>query len=97
MPTHNDETLEAAIREVLRRASLDCEFRALAVRDAAAALAEVSGVRPPHDARLQFVDNSGPQKTIILPDFVPGPEDLSQSELDQVSGGCDIATCLLTM
>ena len=70
----------------MRRSTVDPEFRALALRDSAAAIAKVSPAGPPVDQKITFVDNSGPVLTIALPD--PAPSDqLSEMELESVAGG----------
>lgn len=93
----DDVDVQRAIQEVLRRASIDSDFRALAIRDGNAAMRAVSQVTPPAGVNFRFVDNSSNSRTYPLPDFRGATEELSESELDQVAGGCDMATCLMTM
>jgi len=81
------EELETVFAEIARRSSVDPEFRALALKDAASAIARVSGKPAPQDQRFRFVDNSGPEKIIPLPDPVPDLEELSEAELAAIAGG----------
>jgi hypothetical protein len=82
--------LNDAVFQVIRRASVDPEFRKLAVKDGNAALAKIS---PKLDANvdLRFLDKSNEQAarmtlTMVLPDLVETGE-LSEEELRQVAGG----------
>lgn len=82
----NDE-LQAVVSEVSRRASVDPDFRALAVKDGAAAIQTVAGRSGPANYTFRFVDNSGMEKVIPLIDPVPDLEELSEAELLAVAGG----------
>jgi len=79
--------LQQALREVARRSAVDSEFRKLALTDASAAIAKVYNEPIPGGSSFRFVDNSGPVKTVLLPDPVAGIEELSEAELEQVAGG----------
>ena len=84
----DDNKLNSAVREVIKRAVVDPDFRQLAVRDGRSALAKVSAMRLPEGLEVQFVDNyNKPIKTIPLPDPVENVEDLADEELEQVAGG----------
>jgi hypothetical protein len=86
--THSE--LQETISEVARLCAVDPKFRSLALRDSAAAIAQVNRKPLPHDFRVRFVDNSGLEKIVPLPDLVPAAEDeLSESSLASVSGGGD--------
>jgi hypothetical protein len=87
----DSKNLQNIITEVLRKSAVDLEFRALALRDAAAAIAKVSPSPLPADASFRFVDNSGSLKTVVLPDPISA-EDLSDMELEEVAGGLDTIT-----
>jgi hypothetical protein len=87
MPKWTIDELEAVLAEVARRSSVDPDFRALALKDAASAIAKVSGKAAPEGQKFRFVDNSGPEKVIALPDPVPDLEELSEAELAAIAGG----------
>ena len=90
----NEQELSAAIREVLKRAVADPGFRQLAVRDGKAAIAKVTNKSLPEGLAIQFVDNHGKStKTIVMPDPVANPEQLTEEELEAVAGGCTVSTC----
>src|SRR5436309_2704484 len=89
MPKWTVDELEAILAEIARRSSVDPDFRALALKDAASAIANVSGRAAPVDQKFRFVDNSGSDKVIPLPDPVPDLEELSDAELAAVAGGTD--------
>lgn len=83
------EEFQQALQEVGRRATIDSEFRALALKDAATAIARVAGKTIPGDLDFKFIDNSGPTKLVPLPDPIPGItyEEIGEEELDRVAGG----------
>jgi hypothetical protein len=84
-----DAELQDVIAEVSRRATIDPEFRRLALNDAAAAISRITQKALPWEVTFKFVDNSGPVKTIALPDPVVDifERELSESELEAVAGG----------
>jgi hypothetical protein len=57
---------QMVLQELLRRTSVDREFRKLALRDPAAAFAQVSPMQIPEGITFRFVDNDGPIKTYAL-------------------------------
>lgn len=97
MHRNHETDLTSAIREVMRRASFDAEFRALALKDGDAAIAAASGRRLGPHAPYRFVDNSGPVKTVVLPDFRSTYDELNEAELEEVAGGCDVTSCPISM
>jgi hypothetical protein len=82
----NDE-LQQMIAKIFQRAAVDPEFRALALRDSAAAISQVSSKSLPTNISYRFVDNSGPVKTVPLPDPARDADELSDAELENVAGG----------
>jgi hypothetical protein len=84
----NDNEINSAVREVIKRAVVDPDFRQLAVRDGRAALAKASPTKLPEGVEFVFVDNyNKPIKTMALPDPVENAEGLMDEELEQVAGG----------
>lgn len=75
------------IRELCRRAAVDPDFRALAITNAAAAIAKVTTKPIAPGISFCFVDNSGPVKTIPLPHALADTDELSDSEIERVAGG----------
>ena len=90
MPMMTKPEIQSAIREVLKRSIVDPEFRKLAIQDGRGAISKVSTKTLPPDLDFRFMDNSGKVKTVTLPDPVTGAAELSDAELEQVAGGCEI-------
>lgn len=82
--------LQETISEVARLCAVDPKFRTLALRDSVSAIARVNPKPLPRDIRFRFVDNSGPEKIVPLPDPIPEISDeLSEASLESVAGGGD--------
>lgn len=89
--------LNSAVREVIKRAVVDPDFRQLAVHDSKAALAKVSTAKLPEGVGVQFVDNyNKPIKTLALPDPIANADELTDQELEDVAGGCALTTFCIT-
>jgi hypothetical protein len=90
-----NEELQQVLLQVTQLAAIDAEFRTLALKDGAAAVARICPKALPEGMSFIFVDNSGPRKTIPLPDPVPNSSDqsdqLDECELEEVAGGGDPA------
>ena len=92
MSTINEQELSRAIREVIKLASVDPDFRAKAVSNPNAALSSVVGATI--KTNVKFVDDFGSSaRTIVLADPVANIDQLSEEELEQVAGGCGVSTC----
>lgn len=91
------EEAEQVMEQVTKRSMEDPEFRALALRDAHAAIAKINTKPLPAGYRVQFVDNAGASRTFVLPDPIPANAELTDEELEQVAGGgrnrCNYTTC----
>lgn len=86
----NDKTKKFSdemLRQLSERAATDEEFRALCKQDVHAAIKQETGQDVPESIRIQVVDSSGYDLTIILPEKREHTESLNDHELDQVSGG----------
>jgi hypothetical protein len=91
----HDARFQEAIRQILRRAAIDNDFRRLALKDSAAAFAKF-GINPPQEISVDFIENFGKsRKTIVLPDPVAQVEELTDEDLEEVAGGtCVVASDL---
>jgi hypothetical protein len=84
--------LNDAIFQVLRRASVDPQFRELALRDGNEAIAKIKpNVEGTDNLEVRFVDKSDSSAarmtiTFVLPEAVEAGE-LSEAELEAVAGG----------
>lgn len=82
------------IAELCRRTAVDPEFRGLALKDPAAAIAKMTTKSVPADVAYRFVNRTGDPlpssdrvRTIELPDAIPEAGELSDAELEQIAGG----------
>ena len=83
------EMAEAArerYQQILSRSATDMEFRQKLLADPHAAIAEYEGVTIPEGFNVVFVENKA-DATIVLPDPVDPEAELSETELEAVSGG----------
>jgi hypothetical protein len=87
MADWTDDELMQVVEEVLRRSRIDPEFRELAVRDTKSAVATITPRQLPGEFGIQFHDNSGSTKHIVLPDPIVGIEELSEEDLKAAAGG----------
>ena len=83
----NDQEMTRAVREVIRRASVDPQFKQLAISNGAEAIARIDPKPLPPGLVMKFVDNSGPFKTLPLPTPAFETEEISEAELESVAGG----------
>lgn len=82
------EEIEQTLRAVTERSLKDSAFRALAISNPNAAIAQVTNKAIPADFRIQFVDNAGNDMTIVLPDAKKdAPAAINEEELAGVAGG----------
>ena len=77
---------QQTLAELGRRAATDPTFRALALKNPAAAMQQVAGEALPDGFKLRIVENDGAYLTCVLPDPVESG-DLSDAELESVAGG----------
>ncbi len=90
----NEQELDRAIREVIKRTLVDPEFRAKALSNGNGAVAEITRQPLPAGMSLTFVENYGKAtKTIVLPDPIADSEQLLEEDLEQVAGGVAKEMC----
>ena len=87
MADWTEDELVQLIGEAQRRASVDPEFRQLAITNTNAALAKITARQLPDNLSFQFHDNSGKTKHFVLPDPISGIEELSEEELQAAAAG----------
>jgi hypothetical protein len=83
------EQTRGAIDAALKRAATDTAFRELALKDASAAVREITGTPLPEGFRVRVLERAGYDVTLVLPDPAEAGE-LADEELEQVAGGTSI-------
>ena len=79
---------QQALEAVLERATVDREFRRELLVDPRRAIFERFGVSIPATFNVRFVEkDEGTDALIVLPDFRRPDGELSEGDLDAVSGG----------
>ena len=81
------EEQQKVMAEVVKKAATDAEFRARCFADPSGAIEEVAGKPVPEGHKIQFVDGSGYDVTLVLPGLVEESGELSDEDLEQVAGG----------
>ena len=87
MKNWTNEELQQMLLKIAQRTAVDPEFRALALRDSAAAISRITSKPLPTGVTYQFVDNSGSIRIVPLPDPIVSSDELSEAELEDVAGG----------
>lgn len=87
MAEWNEAEARKVLAEVIKRGRTDPEFRALALRDPAAAIATINPQPLPPGFNVQVVEARGASVTVVLPDMIQSDGELSDVELEQVAGG----------
>ena len=83
----NEQEAQKTLAELVKKATTDPEFRALALSNPNAAIGKINPLPIPANYKIRFVDNAGANLTVVLPDPVAATGELSDSELEQVAGG----------
>lgn len=82
--------IEQQIKAVRERAAGNADFRALALRDPRAAIAQVAGRELPAGFSIRFVDSDpAADMTVVLPP--PRREQLGDADLARVVGGIGVS------
>lgn len=85
-PTRESE--RRALDSIVARATIDRAFRQLLLIDPRRAIRDELGLTVPTHFRIKFIER-GPEldALVVLPEFRDGAEELSDDELEAVSGG----------
>jgi hypothetical protein len=79
-----------ALQSILDRASTDVAFRERLLTDPHDAILDAFGVTIPANFRIKFVERQpGVDALVVLPDKVTRAAELTDDELEAVSGGVD--------
>jgi hypothetical protein len=101
----NQQELDRAVREAIKRSVVDQQFRAKALTDSNAAVEAIAKKPLPAGVTIRFVTTYGKStKSYVLPDPVADREQLLEEDLEQVAGGvleacgssCGSNSCLHT-
>ena len=90
------------VQAMLRRSATDYDFRQKLLSDPRAAFGEFTGNEVPDTFNVAFIENKA-DATIVLPDYSDPDAELSEEDLEAVSGGdislgaaaLIIGTCML--
>lgn len=82
------ESERRALDSIVARATVDRAFRQKLLADPRRAIHDELGLTIPSHFRIKFIER-GPEldALVVLPDFRDGAEELSEDELEAVSGG----------
>jgi hypothetical protein len=86
----NESVAQETLKRMLARSASDIDFRRKLIADPRAAVAEFAGrdvSTIPESFNVKFVENAPGTQTIVLPNAVDTNAELSESELETVSGG----------
>lgn len=99
----SDERFERVLEEVVKRAALDPEFRALALADGGQAMQKFDPTPLPNGLNLAFREShlaskvvfeaTGSTRTVTLPDPLWASGELTDLELAEVAGADCLFTC----
>jgi Nitrile hydratase, alpha chain len=82
-----------SISKVIARAWADSAYKATLLKDPHTALAE-AGVKIPSGTKVKAVEDTADTKHLVLPVAPPNAAELSDKELEKVSGGINCAGCV---
>jgi len=79
-----------ALESILNRASTDVEFRRRLLDDPRGAIFDAFGVAIPSTFRIKFIERGpGVDALVVLPDLATHSAELTDDELESVSGGVE--------
>lgn len=84
-----NEAQQAALNNAVKKAATDSDYRELCLTDPQKALREI-GFANAKDFSIQFVDNAGADYTVVIPDLPELSNELSEEQLEAISGGSGI-------
>lgn len=73
--------------KVWQLAAQDDQFRELCKKDIHAAIQRASGEKVPQQYKINVIDNSGCDISVVLPPLQKADGELEEQELEQVAGG----------
>jgi len=101
--SESDAEVERALLEVLKRSAVDPQFRQLALRDGRTALTQINSKLTLESLEVRFVEGATAVKKTVrldigLPEPVVGTRELTDAQLEQVTGGmwCVCTGCCIT-
>ena len=87
-----DPKYQQALEDVLVKAASDFEFRRQLLENPAAAIQRAFGVAVPPTFRMRFVERDADlDALVVLPDYMAPDGELTENELESISGGADNA------
>ncbi|HXT17147.1 MAG TPA: hypothetical protein VN706_16010 [Gemmatimonadaceae bacterium] len=96
--TANEESVRHTLEAIAERANTDRPFREKLISDPHSAMAEFAGVSADKMPKVSiaFVESEA-ETTVVLPPFGKSRTELSDSQLETVSGGTDPVTAGLVI
>ncbi len=86
MARWTQQEINDAYKKIIDKTAKDSEFRKLALDNPKKAFSEVAGKEVPENINIRFIENEpGIDQTFVLPNKIT--EELSDNELDKISGG----------
>lgn len=81
------EQFQETVVKVMEKAETDANFRERVLTDVYAAVREVTGNEMPEDFKINVVDGSKYDATLVLPEVKGVSEELTENDLEAVAGG----------
>ena len=86
MTNWTQQEINNAYNKIMDKTAKDPEFRKLALENPKKAFYELSGKKVPDNINIRFIENEpGIDQTFVLSNMIK--EELSDDELDKISGG----------